>query len=83
VHEVFIMQDDLTDEGYRERHDKNVTDAGISTLLSSLALVTDTALPNVIRETMCHIAYEFLDGRGHEIFTTDALTLFACANARR
>ena len=83
VHEVFIMQDDLTDEGFRERHDNNVTDAGISTLLSSLALVTDTALPNVIRETMCHIAYEFLDGRGHEIFTTDALTLFACANARR
>ena len=82
VHEAFVMQDDLTDEAYRERHDNNVTDAGISTLLSNLALVTDTALPNVVRETMCRLAFQFLDGRGHEIFTADALTLFACADAK-
>ena len=81
VHEAFVMQDDLTDEAYRERHDNNVTDAGISTLLSNLALVTDTALPNFVRETMCRLAFQFLDGRGHEIFTADALTLFACADA--
>ena len=76
------VTDDLTDEAYRERHDNNVTDAGISTLLSNLALVTDTALPNVVRETMCRLAFQFLDGRGHEIFTADALTLFACADAK-
>ncbi|CEG01198.1 EGF-like, conserved site [Ostreococcus tauri] len=83
VHEVYIMEDELTDEEYREAHPNNVTDAGLATALASIAMVTNVVLPPYFRTTLCHVAYDFLDGRGHEIFKKDALDSFHCSQAER
>lgn len=83
VHEVYIMGDDLTDEEYREAHVHNVTDAGFATMLASIAIGTDVALPPYFRTTLCSLAYDFLDGRGHEIFRKEALDMLRCPQAER
>ena len=83
VHEVYIMEDELTDQEYREAHPNNVTDAGLATALASIAMVTNVVLPPYFRTTLCHLAYDFLDGRGHEIFKKDALDSFHCSRAER
>jgi len=83
VHEVYIMEDDLTDEEYREAHLNNVTDAGFAAALASIAISTNVVLPPYLRTTLCTLAYDFLDGRGHEIFKKEALDSFRCPQAQR
>ena len=83
VHEVYIMEDDLTDEEYREAHLNNVTDAGFAAALASIAISTNVVLPPYLRKTLCTLAYDFLDGRGHEIFKKEALDSFRCPQAQR
>jgi hypothetical protein len=83
VHEVYVMEDELTDEEYREAHLNNVTDAGFATMLASIALGTNVVLPPYFRTTLCTLAYDFLDGRGHEIFKKEALDSFRCSQAQR
>jgi hypothetical protein len=83
VHELYIMEDELTDEEYREAHPNNVTDAGVAAALASIAMGTNVVLPPYFRTTLCHLAYDFLDGRGHEIFKKDALDLLYCSQAER
>jgi hypothetical protein len=57
--------------------------AGFATMLASIALGTNVVLPPYFRTTLCTLAYDFLDGRGHEIFKKEALDSFRCSQAQR
>jgi len=81
VHETFAMSDEFTDANLRDFY--NVTDGGFATAITAIGMRTGTKIPELIKKTMCHLAYEFHEGRGHEIFKPEALDYLACKRRRR